>query len=868
MKPDKHIPPRSARRFLNWFLRDDLAEEVQGDLDEQYACSLENSTPFKANLNYWYQVLNYLRPFAISKSSSALSIQYAIFRNYFKISIRNLYKQKLYSIINIGGLAVGLTCFILIFLFVQHELSYDRSFENVGQIYRIYQKQPGNDYMGSDYFGVTPVPLAAALIEEFPEVTNATYIQQQSALLGLDDDHHYMEQGLVADARFFEMFLFPFLEGNVQKALENPKSIVLTRGLSLKIFGEKDPVGETLLYQNGEAYTVTGVIDDPPQDISIKFSFVATIPANMIREDGLGWNSSNVHTFFMLAEGASPGEVQAKFPALIEKHRDTEHYPFNDEYLVQKLKDIHLQSKINFDIGLKGNPRFVLMLSAIAVIVLLLACVNYMNLAVARSVSRAHEVGLRKVVGAMRRQLVSQFLGESVFITLLAFLLAIGLTYLLLPLFGNLVDRPIELHFIENRLLLPALLLLVLVVGLLSGSYPAFFISSLNPHEGLKGKTVSRSSGFNIQRWLIVGQYVVSIILIAGSIVIHRQLQFMQQKEVGYDREHVIAVNLPHSFLFEKYEPLRDQWFQHPRITSVTSSASLPTKISSTTFIKYQEGGGEEEELMIYENRVHYNFLDVFGIELVAGRDFSPEIATDFDEGCLINESAALAMGWSPKEAIGKRVRHEGELTVIGVVKDFHMHSMHLTIQPLILWLNNEYLNYISVKVRPEGLTETIAMLEESMKEISPYPFTYQFLDERFDQLYESEMKLGEILGFFTILSVLIGALGIFGMAAFTTEQRTQEIGIRKVMGASVPKIVFLLSKDFLILVVWAFFIALPLAWYVIHLWLKEFAYRIHIEWWVFALAGSIVLLTAFLAIGKQSIKAALLNPVDSLSSE
>jgi putative ABC transport system permease protein len=868
MKPDTQIPPKSARRFLNWFLRDDLAEEVLGDLDEQYVCKLENSTPFRAKLNYWYQVFNYLRPFAIGNSSLILFAQYAMFRNYFKISIRNLYKQKLYTAINIGGLAVGLASFILIFLYVQHELSYDRSFDNADRIYRIYQRQQGNVYLGSDYFGVTPKPLATALMETYPEVTIATTIDQESALLGLDDDTHYLENGLAADTHFFDVFAFPFLKGNMKQALENPESIVLTLGLTSKLFGNKDPMGQILTHRNGDSYTVTGVIDDPPGNISFEFSFIASLPIDTIRSESSQWTNNSVFTFFILAEDANPEDLQKKLPALIEKKRDAENYPFHDEYLVQALKDIHLQSKVNFDIGLKGNPRYVKLFSGIAIIVLLLACANYMNLAVARSVSRAREVGMRKVVGAVRRQITNQFLGESILITFVALIFAVGLSYLFVPIFGDLVERPLALNFTENRILLPGLLLLVLVVGILSGFYPALFISSLSPFQVLKAKVEKRISGFKIQQWLIIGQYVVSIVLVIGSIVINRQLQYMQNKELGYNREHVIVINVKDPSLAQKYESLRVEWLQNPRITAVTASGSLPTQINSSTIINSEDHQNMEEGLMIYENRVHYNFLEVFGIDLLAGRDFSPGMISDREEGYLINETAALALGWTPEEAIGNHFSHQGEETVIGVIRDFHMHSMHQPIQPLMFRLHDAYWRYFSVKVRPEELSETIAMLEKSLKEHSPYPFEYQFLDERFNQLYESEMKLGDILGFFTILSILIGSLGIFGMAAFTTEQRSREIGIRKAMGASVRNIMVLLSKDFIKLVVLSFFIAFPLAWFAIYRWLQEFAYRIDIEWWIFALAGLLVLLTAYLAIGKQSIKAALTNPVDCLGSE
>ncbi len=868
MSSGSHSPPGAAQRFLNWFLRNDLAEEVQGDLEEQFYAHLEYKSPFRARANYWYQVLNYLRPFAISKATSTLSIQYAMFRNYFKISIRNLYKQKLYSAINIGGLTVGLASFILIFLYVQHEFSYDRSFDKANRIYRIFQRQQGNVYMGSDYFGVTPEPLAAALMEAYPEVSSATSIDNQSALLSIDNDKHYMETGLVVDTNFFDVFAFPYITGNAKDALENPNSIVLTRGLSLKLFGAQDPMGQTIIYRNKDAFTVTGIINDPPKNISFRFSFVVGNPVDTTQRENSPWMSNSAFTFFMLDEGASPGELQDKLPALLDKYRDADSYPFQDVYLVQELSKIHLQTNVNFDIGLKGNPRYVKLFSGIALIVLLLACANYMNLAVARSVCRVREVGLRKVLGAERRQLITQFLGESFLITFVALLLAIGLSYLLLPVFGRLIERPLELNFAENMVLLPGLLVLVVVVGFLSGFYPALFISSLSPFRVLKVKAERRLSGFKLQRWLILGQYVVTIVLVTGSIVINRQLKYMHQKEVGYDREHVIVVSIQDPVISQSYESIRNEWIQNPRIIELTASGSLPTNINSSTIINAEDHRNIDEGLMIYENRVHYNFIEVFGIDLVAGRDFSPEISSDREEGYLINETAARSLGWTPQEAIGSHFTHDGEETVIGVMRDFHMHSMHQPIQPLMLRLHDRYWRYISVKVRPEELAGTINMLEETMKEHSPYPFEYQFLDERFGQLYESEMKLGEILGFFTLLSILIGAVGIFGMAAFTTEQRTREIGIRKAMGASVRNIVILLSRDFIRLVVLSFVIAFPLAWYLIYRWLQDFAYRIEISWWIFVLAGLMVLLIAYLAIGKQSIKAALVNPVDTLGTE
>jgi putative ABC transport system permease protein len=875
LKTNQPIPPKLAQRFLNWFLRDDLAEEVEGDLEEKFIAKLGKSTLFRAKLNYWYQVFNYLRPFAISKSSPNYLINYPMFRNYFKISIRSLYKQKLYAAINIGGLAVGLTCFILIFLFVQHELSFDRSYENDDRIYRVICQQADDIHLGSEYSAFTPAPLASALVQEFPEVTVATTVDTQSALIGLDNDNHYSEQGILADPYFFDIFDYTLTKGNPSTALDNPKTIVLTKSLSNKIFGDKNPLGQTLIYQNGtpntvrevihagEPYTVTGVINDPPKNTSFRFSFIASILSDVDYADEMKrslWGHHTQHTFLLLSEGTDPLKFQEKLPTALDKHDDG----LFGKFIVQPLTKIYLQTNIDDNLGGKGNPRYIYLFSAIALIVLLLACANYMNLAIARSVNRAREVGLRKVVGAMRRQLIFQFLGESMLITFLAVLLALGLTLLVLPTFGSIIERSLELSFSENRILLPGLFILILAVGLISGSYPALYMSALRPFQVLKGKIENRTSGINLQRSLVVMQYAVSIILVIGSIVIYRQLQFIQNKELGYHKEHVVTIYSQDNSVNKNFDVIQNELLQNPQIFAVTKSGQLPTNIHGWSPLWKHENDTSSKTLL-YRSLVYYDFLEVFGIRLIAGRDFSREIKSDMGEASMINETAAKAFGYTPEEAIGKTL---GQFPVIGVVKDFHMHSMHEPIQPLRLILYNGRGTYISIKVGSEKISETIAYVEKTFKRHSPFPFEYTFLDDRFDELYKSETKLGEIFGFFTILSILIASLGIFGMAAFSTGQRTQEIGIRKVLGASVRSILLLLSRDFIMLVFVAFFIALPFAWYAVYQWLQDFAYRIDIEWWVFVLPGLLVFAIAYLAIGYESIKAAIVNPVDSLRSE
>jgi putative ABC transport system permease protein len=881
MNSRRTTPPISAQRLLIRFLRNDLAEEVLGDLDEKFYSTLNNKSLLRARLNYWHQVVNYLRPFALKKSLFHNLIASAMFRNYFKITLRNLVKQKLYSAINIGGLSIGLTCFIMIMLYVQHEFSYDRFYQNADRIYRVYQRQAGNVFLGSDYFAVTPAKLASILMEEFPEVSNATSLTERHALLG-HEENYLLEKGILADQYFFKVFPFPFSKGNPKTALDDTKSIILTESFARKLFGSEDPMGQSLRYINSEQWmTVTGVISDPPVNSSFQFSYVVNIFSDQQYAEQVKrshWNNNSFHTFFTLADGAGTQTFSEKFPALIKKYQDPQgyaNYPFKDQYFVAKMTDAHLQTGLNFDIGVKGDRTYVYLFSVVGTIVLLLACVNYMNLAVARSINRAREVGVRKVMGAFRWQLIGQFWSESILIAFLALLIAVGLTYVLLPYFSHLIERPLALDFSGNTLLLPGLMLLVVVVGLFSGNYPALFMSALHPVQVLKGKVQGAFSGTRVQRWLIVGQFMVSIVLITGSVVIYRQLQFIRQKELGYNKDHVIVVSTRD--LMKNYENIRNEWLQNPDILTMTATSHILTNITSSTIINDEEGGDKSDDLAIYDLQADYDFLNVFGIELLAGRNFSREMASDAESGYLINETAARAMGWSPEEAIGKQFTHEGTLyrgvgsrkeTVIGVMKDFHMHSMHLSIQPLMVRLRKDYLRFISIKVRPENLQKTIAMIGTTVKKFSPYPVEYQFLDEHFDQLYKSDMKLGEVFGFFTGTSILIASLGLFGLAAYTTGQRTREISIRKVMGASVQNIVFLLVKDFLRPITLACLLSVPLAWYATNEWLSSFAYRIDLEWWMFGVAGLLALLLANLAISYQSVKASLANPVDSLKAE
>jgi putative ABC transport system permease protein len=874
LKPKNTIPPRIATNLLLAFLRHDFAEEVQGDLEEKFYVTARRRSLLAAKARYWYEVIQYIRPFAFKKSPTLPSNRFDMFRNYLTITTRNLLRQKLYSIINIGGLALGLACFITIMLYVQHEFSYNSAYPNVENIYRVYQRQAGNQHLGTDYFAVTPAKLASVMIEEVPGVVNATSVSENMGLITHGDNHFY-EKGIAGDANFFSVLNMPFVEGNPATALTDPKSLVVTESLARTIFGDKRPIGEIVSFQGAEGFHVTAIIKDPPVTSSLQFTFIVSIQYNqqyVAEIKRAGWNNNSYYTFFVVAPGTHPADIESRFPALLSKYQlpeEYENYPFKDTYFVENMADIYFHPNINFDIGLKGNRQSVLTFAAIALIVLLLACVNYMNLAVARSIKRAREVGLRKMAGAVRRQLLGQFLAESMLITFISLLLAIGLVYLVVPYFGGLVERPVVIDFNTNIWLLPGLVGVVLLVGLLSGSYPALVMSSLRPIDVLKVKTDLRISGFSLQRALIILQFAASSALVIGSLIIYRQLDFIQNKDVGYDKEDIVAVRIRDRSMREKFIELSHKWAQNPDIIQATITSHLPTNVSSSTMIKNRSDGAKND-IAIYQLSTEYSYIDLFGLDLIAGRNFSRDFNDTTGMNFIFNETAARVLGYTPEEAVGKQFyQNDGPpMNIIGVVRDFHMHSMVEPIHPMMIRFSEMHGSYFSFRISPARTQETIASIERSIREVSPYPFEYEFLDDIYDKLYASETRLGGIFGTFTFISIIIASLGLFGLAAFTAGQRTKEIGIRKVLGASGSSIVMLVSRDFMKLVLFAFVIAMPISWYVMRIWLQQFAFRIDMAWWIFAVAGLLAFLIANISIGYQSVKAAGMDPVESLRGE
>ncbi len=862
-------PPRKLLKFLKWFCKPEYHPDIEGDLLELYERVCEKQGEAKARWALLKEIILLMRPGIIrSFKNSQTRNQNGMYKNYLKVAGRNLFRQKRYAFINIGGLAIGIACFVAIFLYVTHELSYDRHFDNVDRIFRVYaHEKSGEEYLGSAYYATIPLPLAEAIRTEFPEITNLTSMEEHEVLLG-NEQHHYLENGLWVDLKFFDVFSFQFLQGNPATALSHPESIVLTRSLAFKLFGNDDPVGKNLtrqIRQDIKVFTVSGIIEDPPANTTFRFSFLAPLQSHIYYRNS--WDTSNSHTFLVLAKEATPKLIESKMPDLLKKYQEeslwTDYH--QETYLLQPFSEYHLENQVNDDIGLKGNPRLVSTFSVTAVLVLLLACINYMNLAIARSMNRAREVGLRKAIGAVRRQLIWQFLGESMLLSFIALLVAFILLAIFLPVFAGLIERPIAVNLFENKLLLPGLILLVLMVGLLSGSYPAFFISGLRPVQVLKGKLPDLSAGRRFQRLLITGQYAVSIVMIISSLVIYVQFRFMQQREIGYDRERIITIRLHDFPSQEKYEVMKNTWSNNPNIIQVTASGHLPTNITSNSVINYEQGN-TDNPLVIYRTNITDDFLAVYGIELVAGKDVSPASA-DAKNALLLNEKACESLGWQPDEALGKHIKHRG--TVIGVVKDFHMLPLKHGIEPLMLSMNNKaWFEYISVKIGPEDIPGTLSLLESTIKQYSNFPFEYSFLDDEFDRRYKTDLTMGKTVGFFTVLSMLIASIGLFGLVVLALDQRIREIGIRKVMGASTLNLVRIMSQDFLRLVLFGFLIAAPIAWYLTNWWLSDYTYRIDISWWMFALPAFAMFILAFLTISSQSIRAAMSNPVECLRHE
>ena len=800
---------------------------------------------------------------------------FMMFKNYLKIALRNIKWHKSYSFINIAGLAVGLSCCILILLYIRYELSYDKYHSDSRYIYRVvreYQGEP-NWYNSSEH------PLAASLKEDFPEVIKATRVKKNDEVGVVEyNSKRFNEEGIYfVDQDFLEIFTFPLVSGDIHTALKEPFSVILTQEMAEKYFGNEEPVSKTLRIKEWYAerkydYKIKGVLKNIPENSHFTFDFLVSYNTLYTlkrggRDSVETWSYYEPKTYVKLESHANPINLEGKFPAFLRKYKGED--SSSEKLHLQPLVDIHLGGNLRYELETNSNMRYIYLFSAIAFFIMLIACLNYINLSIARSAKRAIEVGMRKVVGANKVQLVRQFLGESMVFSILALMISFLLVGLVLPAFGYLIERNLTLNLFQDLDMLLVFLGIAIFIGLLSGSYPAFFISSFHPIQIIKGTLrIGSKSSAVFRNSLVVVQFVVSIVLIVCTFVIHNQVSFIRNRNLGFDKEQMITVYTMDRNLKRNSESLKRELLKNPEILGVSASLDLPATIRRTSTIEWEEQG-ERRKLGLNYTFVDYDFFSVYDIELAKGRTFSEDFSLDKEQAVVINETAARNLGW--ENPVGKRFQTQGrEWTVIGVIKDFHFQSLHWEIAPLVfLFHEGRGIDYFSIKVSPSNIPSTLGFIKEKWIKFSPeFPFQYTFLNERVDKIYKAEQKLGQSYNIFTLVALSIACLGLIGLASFISEQKRKEIGIRKVLGADFQSIIVLLARDFVKCIAVAAVIAWPIGYFVMERWLQNFVYRTSIGIEIFILSGLLAFVIALTTVSYQSIKDALANPVDSLRYE
>jgi putative ABC transport system permease protein len=805
-------------------------------------------------------------------------------KNYIKIALRNFLKHKGFSFINIFGLAIGVACCVLIVLYVLDEVSYDRYHEKADQIYRVGIRGFVNNSL---FHGVvTCAPMAQTLVDEFPEVTSATRLQSPGFPVFRYEDKVFSEERVFwVDQAFFDVFTVPFIKGNPKTALDQPNTIVLTRSMALKYFGDEDPIGKNLNADNRRDYLVTGVVKDVPRNSHFHYDFLASL---ITYEDSRSpiWVSNNYYTYVVLQEGTSSEAFEAKLDELVKKYVGPqiekalsitlEQFFASGgkwDYFIQPLTGIHLHSHLDYELEPNGDIAYVYIFSIIAIGILLVACINFVNLATARAANRAREVGIRKTVGSNRGQLIQQFLSETTIMSFFAVLLALLAIQVLLPLFNIITGKELAVPYIQNVLTIPLLLGLVLFIGILAGTYPAFFLASFDPVLVLKTKMSGRSKKSNIRNVLVVFQFTVSIVLIVGTIIVSRQLRYIQNRKLGFNKEQVVIVKKTDD-IGNQIPAFRQELLKNPKVLNATNTNNLIGNEFGNSAYKLAGTTGEETHLL-WTYRTDPYFVETYQIEMADGRYYKEDRQAD-KQSAVINEAAVKDLGLT--DPVGKQIVAIGPtpdrsltFTIIGVMKNFHFKSLHHQINPLIVHLYGPEGRgrYVSVRIHSENIRETMTFIENTWRKFaSNQAFEYEFFDDHFARIYQAEERTGQIFFSFSLLAIIIASLGLFGLAAFVAEQRTKEIGIRKVLGATESGIVFLLSRQFAKWVVLSNLFAWPIAYYFMQKWLQRFAYQTSISAWYFLFAFIVVLFVALLTVCYQTVKAARCNPVELLRYE
>lgn len=807
-------------------------------------------------------------------------------RNYLKIAWRNLSRHKFYSFLNVFGLSLGLASCLLISLYVIDEIGYDESFSNSDRIFRV---NADIRFGGADMkLAVSPDPLAFTLRKDYPQIQQVArlrdigsqLVHRSNSIQNLREDRIFF-----ADSTFFEVFSLPLIAGDPRKVLVEPNTAVISARNAEKYFGSENPIGKALVLPNQVSYTVTGIMKDLPdrshlRDLNLLLSMSTS---NESREDS--WGNHNFNTYILFRHGVNPDHFEKNFEIILQKYtskwiqaamgsslEDLQRSGSYLRYSLMPITDIHLRSNRTAEISANSNIQYVFIFTVVAIFLLIIACVNFMNLATARSFHRAKEVGMRKALGSERISLIYQFLVEGVTLSFLSLVLALLIALAALPLFNHLANKHIAFPF-ENIRFWIIVVTSGAVVGVLAGSYPAFFLSSFQPLKVLKNAVTPSGKGSTLRNSLVVFQFMISVMLIIGTGVIYTQLNYIQTKQLGFDKDQVLIVNDAYA-LNQQVQAFKDETKQLLNVDGSTISSFLPTPSTRAEVVFFPEGQLQQDKgVSMQKWAVDADFIKTLRLEVKQGRGFQEDFTSD-SSGIVINEAAAKVLGYTSPlgkkivmltgDALAKRVAY----TIIGVVKNFHFESLRENIGALSLVLDHSD-GSVAIRLRGGDVSQTINQIDKIWKKFVPgLPFSYSFMDDNFDNVYRSEQRVGKIFVVFAVISILIACLGLFGLSAYTAERRTKEIGVRKVLGASVPDIVVLISKDFFRLVTVSIMIAIPIAWYGVNTWLREFAYHVEISWWMFVPAGLLSIVTALITVSFQSIKAALLNPVKSLKSD
>lgn len=863
---NKSFPPY-AHRILRHFLPDYDFPYVIGVYEKEYSEHKKQRGKNAAWLWLLLQILKACPPFLRLKYGGELMQ----IRNFIKTAKRNFIRHKMYSFINVSGLTLGFACFIFILLFVNHEINYDSFHQDADRIYRVFTQFSGDaSYWGSDESATTAPALAGALQREFPEVEAATKLKPSSHVFIKTEEKGFYEDVILADENFFKVFSYPFEAGDPHNALVHPDSMVLSRGTAEKIFKKEDPLGLWV-----DKLAVTGVMRDVPKHSHLQFEivipFVRLFPREKRQERLNLWEDRSYYTYVKLKPGSSPSALEDKLALIPEKYFNKNFLPQYQEmrFFLQPIKKIHVNTQLNKDFPLNTDIRIIYIFSAVAFFVLLIACLNYINLSTAQAAQRAKSIGIRKVVGADRMVLIRHFVGESILYALISLLFSLLLVSALFPHFSSFLGKSMSFSLLYHWKFVVFFVVIALFTGAAAGLYPAFFLASYRPVDVLRGDVGTSGRGQRLRGLLTVFQFCLSIFLLSSMLIVFKQNRFIKETDVGYDRERVVVLELNKMRIQEDIRPLKNRLLNQARILGVSISSNLPVDVTGADRITIQTEDGENIRLRTNRTTGDESYLDVFGIKIVQGRNFSSEFGTEEEQSILVNEAFVEKVGW--KDPLGKRISHwlAEDGRVVGVIQNFNYRSLHQDISPMLMVYQPKWQAFLSMKISPGPMKPALESIKETLSSIYPaYPFEYRFLDDVFNSMYRAETRLEKILGIFTLLAGFIACLGLYGLVSYNLERKTKDIGIRKILGASVSGIIFLFSRDTLKYVLVSCLISWPVAYFMMNRWLQNFAYRTGIGVEVFIVSALLALVISLATVGMRSVRAAMANPVDSLRYE